>query len=424
MGAGSHPVCQALSSLIIFQGKSMFQLKNPYRHAAPPVFRGISVQLLTAVCLVPLLLATVSGCNRGASNSDEIVIGHFGSMTGSEATFGISTDNGIKLAIEELNASGGINGKTVRLITYDDKGDTREAGTAVTRLVTRDQVTAVLGEVASGLSLAGAPICQEHGVPMVTPSSTNPKVTQIGDMIHRVCFIDPFQGWVCAKFAREYEGLKASKAAILTDQVSPYSVGLQEEFEKAFVAFGGTIVSKQTYQTGDQDFSAQLTAIRASQPDVIFLPGYYTDVGNIALQVRKLGITAPLLGGDGWDSVKLGEIAGDALDGSFYSNHYSKENPSEVVQDFIKKYSERHKQSPDGLAAMGYDAARILFDAMKRAESLSGKDIAAALLQTRDFDGVTGKISIDEQRNAVKPAVILEMKKGTPTYVTTIEPEP
>lgn len=374
--------------------------------------------------LVPSVMCAmlIGGCQQDASNSNEIVIGHYGSMTGSEATFGQSTDNGIKLAVDEINAAGGINGKTIRLITYDDKGDAREAGTAVTRLTTKDGVVAVLGEVASGLSLAGAPVCQQAGVPMVSPSSTNPKVTKVGDMIFRVCFIDPFQGAVCAKFAREHEGLKAEKAAILTDQASPYSVGLQEEFEKAFEKLGGKVVSIQQYQGGDQDFSAQLTAIRSSEPDIVFVPGYYTDVGNVALQARKLGLKTPLLGGDGWDSSKLGEIAGAAIEGCFYSNHYSHEDPNPRVQEFIRKYNERHKQTPDGLAALGYDAARILFEAMKRAQSLDGKSLAAELKKTAEFDGVTGRISIDADRNAVKPAVILEMKGGQPKFVTTIQP--
>lgn len=366
----------------------------------------------------------LTGCGGPpAADSNEILIGHFASTSGSEATFGISTDNGIKMAVEEINAAGGINGKMVRLLTYDDKGDAREAGTTVTRLVNKDRVVAVIGEVASSLSLAAAPICQEAGIPMVSPSSTNPKVTQVGDMIFRVCFIDPFQGSVCAKFAREHAGLEAKTAAILYDQSQAYSDGLQLEFDKAFVKLGGKIVSKQTFQKGDQDFSAQLTAIRGSKPDVIFVPGYYSDVGNIALQARKLGIETPLLGGDGWDSTKLGEIAGKSIDGSFYSNHYSHEDPSPRVQDFIKKYDAKYKGIPDGLAALGYDAARILFEAMKTAPSLKGADLAAALAKTKDFDGVTGKISIDKDRNAVKPAVILEMKDRKPTYVSTIQPE-
>jgi len=378
-------------------------------------------RIKTAALLTLTSLVVLAGCQGGGSG-DEILIGHFGSMTGSEATFGTSTDHGIKMAVEELNASGGLLGKKVRLITYDDKGDAREAGTAVTRLVTKDGVAAVIGEVASGLSLAGAPICQEGSVPMVSPSSTNPKVTKIGDMIFRVCFIDPFQGTVCAKFAREHEGLKANKAAILTDQASPYSVGLQEEFEKAFVAMGGTIVTKQTYQAGDQDFSAQLTSIRGSEPDIVFVPGYYTDAGNIALQARKLGLTVPLLGGDGWDSVKLGEIAGEAINGCFYSNHYSQDDPAPRVQDFIKKYTEKHQQTPDALAALGYDTARVVFEAIQRAGSTDGPALAAELAKTKDFDGVTGKISIDADRNAIKPAVILEMQGGKPKFVTTIAP--
>ena len=375
---------------------------------------GIVAMLITGLSL------TISGCQNGGG--DEILIGHYGSLTGSQATFGISTDNGIKMAIEELNAAGGINGRKVKLVTYDDKGEAREASTAVTRLVTKDGVVAVIGEVASGLSLAAAPICQEGGVPMISPSSTNPKVTKVGDMIFRVCFIDPFQGKVCAKFAREHESLKASKAAIVTDQGSPYSVGLEDEFEKSFVALGGTVVSKQTYQAGDQDYSAQLTSIRAAEPDVIFVPGYYTEVASMILQARKLGMTQPFVGADGWDSAKLGEIAGDAINGCFYSNHYSQEDPSPKIQDFIAKYKAKHNETPDALAALGHDSAMILFDAMKKAGTLEGAAIAAELAKTKDFDGITGKISIDAERNAVKPAVMLEMKNGVPKYVATIQP--
>jgi branched-chain amino acid transport system substrate-binding protein len=385
--------------------------------------RGFKHTILTLAAVICGVI--LAGCSTGKSGGDsgEIVLGHYASLTGAQATFGQSTDNGIQLAIDEINAAGGVNGKKVRVITYDDKGDAREAGNAVTRLVTKDGVVAVLGEVASSLSLVAAPVCQDNGIPMVSPSSTNPKVTEQGDMIFRVCFIDPFQGFVCAKFAREHEGLKATKAAILYDQVAAYAVGLQDEFAKAFEQQGGEIVSRQTYQEGDQDFSAQLTAIRATQPDVIFIPGYYTDVGNIALQARKLGIKVPLLGGDGWDSAKLGEIAGESIDGCFYSNHYSHQDPDPRVQEFIKKYKERFNGTPDGLAALGYDAARIVCEAIGKGASTKGSDIAAQLAATKDFSGVTGKISIDSDRNAVKPAVILEMKGGEPTYVTTIQPE-
>ena len=381
------------------------------------------VRVCAVLALIGLGLLTC-GCNPpgNPAASSEILIGQYGSLSGPEATFGESTDNGIKLAVDELNAAGGIGGKKVRLITYDDKGDAREAGTAVTRLVTKDRVSAVIGEVASGLSLAGAPVCQENGVVMVSPSSTNPKVTKVGDKIFRVCFIDPFQGSVCAKFAREHEGLKASKAAILTDQSSPYSVGLQDEFEKAFTAAGGTIVTKQTYQAGDQDYSAQLTAIRGAEPEVLFVPGYYTDVGNIALQARKLELKMPLLGGDGWDSVKLGEIAGSAIDGSFYSNHYSQEDPNPKVQEFIKKYKAKYNEVPDAMAILGYDAMRVTADAIQRAGKADPKAIRDALAATKDFPGASGKITMDANRNARKPIVVLRINGGKTELVDSLMP--
>jgi branched-chain amino acid transport system substrate-binding protein len=368
-------------------------------------------------CAAVALVAVMVG---GARGQEVIKVGHYGSLTGSEATFGQSTSNGVKLAISEFNAGGGLNGRKIELIEYDTKGDAKEAGAVVTRLVSRDHVAAVLGEVASGLSLAGAPVCQQAGVPMISPSSTNPRVTKVGNMIFRVCFIDPFQGFVCAKFA--YEDRHAKRAAILQDQAAPYSVGLADEFEKAFKKFGGEIVTRQSYNGGDQDFNARLTTIRGDNPDIIFVPGYYTDVANIAIQARKLGITVPLLGGDGWDSSKLAEIAGKAVEGCFYSNHYSQDDPSPEVQGFIRKFQDEYGNVPDGLAAMGYDAARLLFDAMKRAKSLEGQDLAAAIAATKDFKGVTGNITIDAERNAVKAAVIVEMKGGSPHYVTTVKP--
>jgi branched-chain amino acid transport system substrate-binding protein len=310
--------------LLRIQGAHLLVKKETFmgRPSFASARRIICLKLLPAFTLsVSLCGLAITGCNSGGNSGNEIRVGHFASLTGSEATFGRSTDNGIKMAVEEINEAGGVGGKKITVTTYDDKGDSREAGTVVTRLITLDNVVAVLGEVASGLSLAGAPICQEYGIPMVSPSSTNERVTKVGDMIFRVCFIDSFQGQVCAKFAREHEKLKADKAAILYDQATPYSVGLNEEFRKAFIELGGQIVAEETFNAGDQEFSAVLNAIRAKDPDVIFVPGYYTDVGNIALQAKRLGITAPLLGGDGWDSAKLAEIAGPAINGSFYANH-------------------------------------------------------------------------------------------------------
>ncbi len=368
-----------------------------------------------------LLALFVAGCSHsGAPAPDEIRVGHYASLSGSEATFGQSTDNGIRLAVDAINKAGGIHGKKVRLITYDDRGDAKEAGTAVTRLINRDQVAAVLGEVASGLSLAGAPICQQSGIPMVTPSSVAPEITDVGDRIFRVCFTNRFQAYACAKFARD--DLKAQTAAILYDQKLPYSVGLADEFQKQFTTLGGRITTRVSYQEGDQDFSAQLTSIRGTNPDLVFIPGYYTDVANIAVQARKLGIRAPLLGGDGWDSAKLAEIGGAAIEGAFFASHYCQQDPRSRVQEFLKDYRTQFGTAPDAMAALGFDAANILFAAMQQAPSQAGADIAAALASTKKFDGVTGRISIDAERNAVKPAVILQVKHGVPTLAATIEP--
>ena len=361
-----------------------------------------------------------SATNAAANDKAPIKIGEVGSMTGSEATFGQSTHNGIKLAVKEINAAGGIQGRKIELITLDNQGKPEEAATAVTRLITQDKVQAILGEVASSRSLAMAPIAQQNKVPMISPSSTNPKVTEVGDHIFRVCFIDPFQGTVMADFAAQ--ALKLKKVAILRDVKNDYSVGLANYFTQAFTKHGGEIVLDQSYSAGDIDFKAQLTAIKAKKPEAIFVPGYYTEVGLIARQARGLGIKAPLMGGDGWDSPKLTEIGGKAVDGSFFSNHYSSEDKSPHVQDFIKRFKAEYNVTPDGLAAMGYDAAMVLFDAMKRTKTLSNKEVRDAIAATKDFQGVTGKITIDPNRNAVKSAVVLKVSGGDFKYETTIRP--
>jgi branched-chain amino acid transport system substrate-binding protein len=356
--------------------------------------------------------------NTNDTGTGDIVIGHYASLTGSEATFGVSTENGIQLAVEEINAAGGIKGRKLKLITYDNQGKPQESVSTVTRLIDQDKVVAVLGEVASSRSLAGAPVCQRKGVPMITPSSTNPDVTAVGSMISRVCFIDPFQGKVGAKFA--FENLKKTKAAVLYNRAQAYSTGLNSNFKDAFKALGGEIVAEQAYGDGDNDFSAQLTAIREKNADFIYVPGYYTEVVNIAKQAKKLGINVPLIGGDGWDSEEL-KNAGDALNGCYFSNHYSHEDTRPEVQEFVKKYQAKFGKVPDGLAALGYDSARLLADAMNRAEKLHGKELAAAIAATKDFQAVTGKISIDERRDAKKDAVMLEIVNGQPKYAATIK---
>lgn len=353
------------------------------------------------------------------ARGDTILVGHFASMTGKEATFGQSTDNGIRLALKEINDQGGLNGKKLEVITYDDKGDSKEAGTAVTRLITSDHVVAVLGEVASSLSLAGGSVCEQYGVPMISPSSTNPSVTRGKEMVFRVCFIDPFQAAAISQFITD--NLKLTKAAILYDQTQAYSKGLRDDFTKAFTAAGGTVVADQAYSGGDADFSAQLTTIKAASPEIIFVPGYYTEGGNIAIQARKLGITVPLIGGDGWDSSQLGAIGGAAIEGSYYSNHSAPDQPN--MTEFVSKYKAAYDgQTPDALGGLGYDAMMVLFDAMKRAPTLSGKDLAQAIAQTKDFHGVTGNITIDKDHNAQKGVVIVQMTNGKPVFAAAVDP--
>ena len=372
---------------------------------------GVMAILLTGIA--------VWSCG-GGGGPNEILIGEFGSLTGTTATFGQSTHNGISLAVEETNGAGGVLGKRIKLLTEDDQSKPEEAATAVTKLITRDRVKAIIGEVASSRSLAAAPICQDNKVPMVSPGSTNPAVTQKGDYIFRVCYIDPFQGEVLAKFALISLGLK--RVSILKDVKNDYSIGLAQFFEETFRGLGGEIVATQAYSEGDTDFKAQLTALKAANPEAIFIPGYYTEAALIVKQARELNMTMPLLGGDGWDSLKLLEIGGEALNGTFYSTHYANDDTNAIVRNFVTRYQARYRQMPDAMGALGYDATLILFDAITRAGSTDGAAIRDALAATRNFMGVTGRISIDENRNARKSAVIMAIQDGKVQYKETIQP--
>jgi len=367
-----------------------------------------------------LCVLAVVGLISCGQKSSEILIGEYGTLTGNDATFGISSRNGIEMAMDEVNKAGGVLGKQIKVLVEDDQGDPKEAATVVTKLISKDQVIAVLGEVASTRSKAAAPIAQQNMIPMITPSSTNPAVTQIGDYVFRVCFIDPFQGLVMAKFATNT--LKVKNVAILRDVKNDYSVGLADVFAAEFKKMGGNIISDQSYSAGDVDFSAQLTAIKATNPQAIFVPGYYTEVGLIARQMKKLGMPATLLGGDGWDSPKLTEIGGEAMDGAYFSNHYSVDDPSPAIQKFVGDYKARYKQVPDALAALAYDAAHILAQSIQRANTTEGPKLRDAIAQTKDYAGVTGKITIDKDRNSVKPAVVLQVKERKLVYVETITP--
>jgi branched-chain amino acid transport system substrate-binding protein len=379
-----------------------------------------------AAALAAAIATTFAACSgggtsgQGSAGSDEILVGEFGSLTGGTATFGQSTHNGITMAFDEINAAGGVLGKKLKVLVEDDQSKPEEAATAVQKLISQNRVVAVLGEVASSRTLAAAPIAQNAKVPLISPSSTNPKVTEVGDYIFRVCFIDPFQGAVMAKFAANT--LKLKKVAILYDVRADYSVGLRAFFSETFKGLGGEIIGEQVFSEGDSDFRAQLTQLKSLKPEAIYVPGYYTEVGTISRQARELGITVPLMGGDGWDSPKLTEIGGKAIEGSYLSNHYSVDDPSPAIQKFVGDYKARFGATPDALAALGYDAAKVLADAFKRAGTTDGPKVRDAIAATKGFVGVTGSITIDEKRNAVKPAVVLKVVDGKFQYVETIAP--
>jgi branched-chain amino acid transport system substrate-binding protein len=366
-----------------------------------------------------LLLA---GCKQqGGSGGSAIKIGEFASLTGKEATFGVSSHEGTLMAIEEINAAGGVLGKKLELLTEDTQSKPGEPQTVVNKLISRDGVVAMLGEVASSRSMEAAPTCQQNKVPMVSPSSTNPKVTEMGDYIFRVCFTDKFQGEVIAKFAATK--LKARRIAIFTDVKSDYSKGLAKYFKDAFTGTGGQVVAELDFNSGDKDFKAQLTAIKAANPDAVCVPGYYTEAALICTQAKQLGLNVPFFGGDGWESEKLTEIGRDSVEGQYFSTHYHPVVATDRSRRFVEAYKKRwNGKAPDALAACGYDSAIVLVDAMKRAGSTEGPKVRDALAATRDFEAVTGKITINEKRDATKSAVILQVKGGKFVHLETIAP--
>lgn len=374
-----------------------------------------------------LCVATVLGlgCGRGAERqtapaSSDIPVGVYGALTGGEASFGQATVQGVKLAAEEINNSGGVLGRRIRLVIEDDQGKAEEAASVVTKLITHDNVTAVIGENSSNQSLAAAPICQSSKVPMISPSSTNPNVTKKGDYIFRVCFTDPYQGKALATFVRN--NLKAGTAAILRDNKNDYSVGLAEVIRKDFTTMGGKIVAEQSYTGGDSDFRPQLTAIRGANPQVLFIPGFYTDVGQIAIQARDLGITVPMVGGDGWDSPTVIQIGGKSVDGSYFSDHYFVGEPRPAVQRFVGEINKRYGRNPDANAALGYDALYILTNAIKRAGSLDKKAIRDQIASTKDYQGVSGVITMGPERDPIKPVAMIKIDGGTTHFAGWITP--
>jgi len=368
------------------------------------------------------LLLALAATTAALTAQETIKIGEYASLTGKEASFGQQSHKGLTLAIEELNTAGGALGRKLELFTEDNQTKPGESATAAKKLISRNKVVALIGEVASGRSLEAAPIAQAAKIPMIAPAATNPKVTQTGNYIFRVCFIDPFQGTVMAKFAQN--DLKAKRVAILSSVSNAYSVGLAKFFKETFVANGGLVVSEKNFSEGDKDFRAQLTAVKAANVDAIFVPSYYTEAALIARQARDLGLTIPLFGGDGWVADQLLEIGGDALNGCYYSTHFSPENQDPVVQAFVKKFKARWgaNENPDAFAALGYDAAFVLVDAIKRAGTTDGPKLRDALAATKNFAGVTGVTNIDANRDASKPAAIIAIKGGKLEFLKTVAP--
>jgi branched-chain amino acid transport system substrate-binding protein len=373
---------------------------------------------IAAGAILAVVAASFVGC---AKRDTAIDIGEVASLTGKEAAFGQSSHKGTLLAVEELNAGGGVLGHKIDLHTEDNASKQGESATIVKELIARDKVVAILGEVASSRSLEMAPICQFEHIPMISPSSTNPLVTQTGDFIFRVCFIDPFQGTVMAKFAKET--LHVRRVAVLTSVSSAYSVGLGKYFKQRFAADGGDVALEQKYSEGDKDFKAQLTAIKAAGVDGVFVPGYYTEAALICIQARELGLDIPFFGGDGWEAPELIQIGGSAVEGCYYSTHYSPDNQSPLVQAFVQKFRARFGgETPDAMAALGYDSAMVLVDAMRRAATTAEPALRDAIAATKNFNGVTGNTTIDANRNATKAAVIITIKNGQFKFVQAMAP--
>lgn len=367
------------------------------------------------------LFLTVCVVLPAAFAADPIKVGEYASLTGKEASFGQSSHKGIVLAFEELNAAGGVLGRQLELISEDNQTRPGESATAVKKLIARDKVVALIGEVASGRALEAAPLAQANRIPMIAPAATNPKVTQTGNYVFRVCFIDPFQGTVMAKFARE--DLSAQKVAIISSVSNAYSVGLAKFFRDTFTAAGGKIAVEQKYQEGDKDFRAQLTAVKAANVDVVFVPGYYTEAALIVRQARELGVQVPFIGGDGWVADQLLEIGGAALNGCYYSTHFSPENQDPAVQAFVQRFKKRWgAENPDAFAALGYDAAYVLVDALRRAGTTEGRKLRDALAATKNFAGITGVTNIDQNRDASKPAAIIAIRDGKLAFHKTVAP--
>jgi len=377
---------------------------------------GNCMKRLSIILVIIMVIGIFAGCSKSAAvNADEIRIGVNYELSGDNATYGNSSVEGIELAVEQINAEGGINGKKINLIKYDNKSEPAEATTLTTRLMTQDKVVAVLGPATSGAFKATIPVAMQNKIPVASGSATADDVTVdssgVKEYAFRICYSDSYQGTAMANFA--LNNLSAKKAVIIMDSSSDYGKGLAENFTKTFEAGGGTIVAQEAYVAKDTDFNAILTKIKGEEFDVIFIPGYYNEAGLIIKQARAQGIDVPILGADGFDSPVLLELAGaEALNNVYFSNHYSSLDENPVVVKFIEDFKAKYNKEPDAFNALGYDLARFVADAISRAESLDGESVKKALEETTDFEAVTGSFSIDENHNVIKNIIVVELKDG------------
>ena len=380
---------------------------------------------VASAALAAMVFASLTaGCGGGdkkkeAANSNEIVVGASFELTGNVANYGKSTLSGLKMAFDEVNKAGGIDGKKLRIVESDNKSEPSEAGNSVTKLVTQDKVIAVVGPATSGCVAASTPITTANKVPLIAPCATAPNITvengKVKEFVFRSCFIDPFQGRVMAEFADK--NLKVKNVAILYDASSDYSKGLAEVFTKTMEEKGGKIVAKEAFLAKDLDFKSALTKIKSTNPEAIYIPGYYEEVAKIIKQTRELGLNVPLLGCDGWDSPKLVEIGGpEALNNTYFSSAYSAQDKEPSVQKFIAGYKAMYNKEPDVFCMQGYNAGLILADAIKRAGTTDGTKLAAAIAATKDLSVASGKLTYDADHNPITSAIIIELKDGVQTF--------
>ncbi|WP_339061284.1 ABC transporter substrate-binding protein [Tepidibacillus marianensis] len=384
---------------------------------------------LTILAMVASILSGCGGSQTtSSSEAKTIKIGADLELSGGVAAFGSSARDGAKLAVEEINAAGGVLGKQLELVVADNASKPEESTRSIQKLISEDKVVAVVGAATSGNTLAASTVAMEKKVPIITPSGTATKVTvdertgKVHDYVFRTCFIDPFQGTVMGNFAAKE--LQAKTAAIYIDSSSDYSKGLAKSFEDQFKKNGGQIVTQESYQQKDNDFKAVLTRIKDKNPDVIYVPGYYEEVGKIVKQGREMGITVPFLGGDGWDAPQMFDIAGkEALNNTFFSNHYSSEDTSPEVQKFVGSFKEKYNKVPDGFAVLGYDSVQLIAKAIKDAGSAEPTKIKDALAKIKDFKATSGTITYNATHDPIKSAVIIEYKDGKQSFKTKVNPE-